>query len=68
MGSQPYAEAFKAHEGYSISVRLATGSRVTVPKGPLSLGVKYLDFEIIRWGLVLDLYSIYDLILGMAWL
>ena len=31
-GSQSYAEALTAHEGDSITVRLATGSRVTVPK------------------------------------
>ena len=29
--SQQYAEALKAHESDSITVRLATGSRVTVP-------------------------------------
>ena len=38
-GSQQYAEAHKAHEGDSIIVRVATGSRVTVPKVPLNLGV-----------------------------
>ena len=68
VGSQPYAEAFKAHEGNLISVRLANVSDVTVPKVPLSLGVKFLDFDSIGWGLVLDLDSIYDLILGTAWL
>ena len=67
-GSQRYAEALKAHEGDSITVRLATGSRVTVPKVPLNLGVKFLDFDNIERCLVLDLDSRYDLILGMAWL
>ena len=39
-GSQQYAEALKAHEGDFITVRLATGSRVTVPKVPLNLGLQ----------------------------
>ena len=34
-GSQRYAEALKAHEGDVITVRLATGTRVTKPKAPL---------------------------------
>ena len=38
-GSQLYAEALTAHEGDYITVRSATGSRVTVPKLPLSLGI-----------------------------
>ena len=67
-GSQRYAEALKAHEGDSITVRLATGMRVTVPKVPLNLGVKFLDFDSIERCLVLELDSRYDLILGMAWL
>ena len=67
-GSQLYGEALKAHEGDSITVRLATGGRVTVPKVPLNLGVKFLDFDITERCLVLDLDSRYDLILGMAWL
>ena len=67
-GSQRYAKALKAHEGDSITVRLATGSRVTVPKVPLNLGVKFMDFDSIERCLVLDLDSRYDLILGMAWL
>ena len=58
----------KAHEGYSITVRLATGSRVTVPKVPLNLSVKFFDFDSIERCLVLDLDSRYDLILVMAWL
>ena len=67
-GSQWYAEALKAHEGDVITVRFATGIRVTIPKVPLSLGVKCLDFNRIERCLVLDLDSRYDLILGMAWL
>ena len=68
LGCQQYAEALKAHEGDVITVRLATGARVTVPKVPLNLGVKFLDFDSIERCLVLDLDSRYDLILGMAWL
>ena len=67
-GNQRYAEALIAHKSYNITVRLATGSRVTVPKVPLNLGVKFLDFDSIERCLVLDLDSRYDLILGMAWL
>ena len=47
-GSQLNAEALTAHEGDSITVRLATGSRVTVPKVPLNLGIKFLDFDSIE--------------------
>ena len=67
-GSQQYAEMLQKHEGDVITVRLATGARVTVPKVPLNLGVKVLDFDSIERCLVLDLDSRYDLILGMAWL
>nr|CCA27706.1 reverse transcriptase putative [Albugo laibachii Nc14] len=66
--SQQYAEALKAQEGDIVSVRLATGARVTVPKVSVSLGVKFLDFVSVESCLVLDLDSRYDLILGMAWL
>ena len=51
-----------------MTVRLETGSRVTVPKVPLNLGIKFLDFDSIERCLVLDLESRYDLILGMAWI
>ena len=44
-GNQQYAEALKAQDGDSITVRLATGARVTVPKVPLNLGLKLLDFN-----------------------
>ena len=67
-GNQQYAEALKAQDGDSITVRLATGARVTVPKVPLNLGLKFLDFNSVERCLVLDLDSRYDLILGMAWL
>ena len=67
-GRHQYAETLKAHEGDSITVRLATCSRLTVPKVPLNLGVKVLDFESTERCLVLGLASRYDLILGMAWL
>ena len=67
-GSQQYAEALKAHEGDVITVSLVTRTRFTVPKVPLNLGVKLLDFNSIERCLVLDLDSRYDLILGMVWL
>ena len=67
-GNKRYAEALTEHESDSITVRLATGSRVTVPKVPLNLSIKFLDFDIIERCLVLDLDSRYDLILryGLA--
>ncbi|POM79687.1 LOW QUALITY PROTEIN: Hypothetical protein PHPALM_2580 [Phytophthora palmivora] len=67
-GSQLYAEALRARASDVVTVRLATGTRVTVPKVPLDLGVKFLDFDSRERCLVLDLDSRYDLILGMAWL
>ena len=67
-GNQQYAEALQAQDGDSITVRLATGARVTVPKVPLNLGLNFLDFNSVERCLVLDLDSRYDLILGMAWL
>ena len=67
-GSQQYAEALKAQEGDVITIRLATGARVTVPKVPLNLGLKFLDFNSVERCLALDLDSRYDLILGIAWL
>ena len=67
-GRQRYAEALKAHEGNVVTVRLATGTRVTVPNVPLNLGVKFSDFDSIERCLVLDLDSKYGPILGMAWL
>ena len=47
---------------------MATGTRVTVPKVPLNLSIKFLDFDSVKICLVLALDSRYDLILGMAWL
>jgi hypothetical protein len=67
-GSQQYAEALKARTSDVITVRLATGTRATVPKVAVNLGVKCLDFDSIERCLVIDLDSRYDLILGMAWL
>ena len=55
-------------EGDSITARLATGSRVTVPRVAISLSIKFCDFDDVECCLVLDLDSRYDLILGMAWL
>lgn len=66
--SQQYAEALSARNHDHVTVRLATGTRVTVPKVPVNLGVKFLDFDSVERCLVLDLDARYDLILGMAWL
>jgi hypothetical protein len=67
-GSQQYGEALKARTSDVITVRLATGTRVMVPKVAVNLGVKFLDFDSVERCLVLDLDSRYDLILGLAWL
>ncbi|KAK1930425.1 Retrotransposon-derived protein PEG10 [Phytophthora citrophthora] len=67
-GSQQYAEALRARRGDTVTVRLATGVRVTVAKVPMDLRLKFLDFDSVERCLVLDLDSRYDLILGMAWL
>ncbi|KAG2786591.1 hypothetical protein PC129_g21423 [Phytophthora cactorum] len=67
-GSQRYAEALEVQTRVTISVRLATGTLVTVSKVSVDLGVKFLDFDSVERCLVLDLDSRYDLILGMAWL
>ena len=61
-GSQLYAEALTAHEGDYITVRLATGSRVTVPKVPLNLGIKVLDFDSVALNAVLSLIWTRDMI------
>ena len=44
-GNQQYAEALKAQDGDSITVRLAMGARVTVPNVLLNLRLKFLDFN-----------------------
>ena len=67
-GSKEYVDALRAQEGDLITIRLATGTRVTVPKVSLNLGVKFLDFDSVERCLFLDLDSRYDLILGMVWL
>ncbi|KAG3144703.1 hypothetical protein PC128_g24341 [Phytophthora cactorum] len=67
-GSQRYAEALDVQTRDTISVRLATGTLVTVSKVSVDLGVKFFDFDSVERCLVLDLDSRYDLILGMAWL
>ncbi|GMF46723.1 unnamed protein product [Phytophthora fragariaefolia] len=67
-GSQLYAEALKTRNRDIVTVRLATGTRVTVPKVPVDLCVKFLDFDSVERCLGLDLDARYDLILGMAWL
>ena len=58
--SQRYAEALKSHEGDSCTVRLATGIRVTVPKVPLKLGVKF--WTLIAFNAVLSSIKIRDMI------
>ncbi|KAG3070015.1 hypothetical protein PC121_g9632 [Phytophthora cactorum] len=67
-GSQRYAEGLAVQTRDNISVRLATGTLVTVSKVSVDLGVKFLDFDSVEPCLGLDLDSRYDLILGMAWL
>ena len=51
-----------------VSLYVSRGVRATVPKVPLNLGVKFLDFNSVERSLVLDMDSRYDLILRMAWL
>ena len=51
-----------------ITVRLATGSRFTVPNIPLNLSLKFLHFASTERSLVLDLDPRYDRILNMDWL
>ncbi|KAG3063319.1 hypothetical protein PI125_g24367 [Phytophthora idaei] len=67
-GSKRYAEALAVRTRDTISVRLATGTLVTVSKVSVDLGVKFLNLDSVERCLVLDLDSRYDLILGMAWL
>ncbi|GMF36118.1 unnamed protein product [Phytophthora fragariaefolia] len=67
-GSQLYAEALRARNHDIVTVRLAMSTRVTVPKEPVDLGVKFLDFDSVERCLALYLDAIYDLMLGMAWL
>ena len=66
VGIQQYAEALHTHGMDTITVRLARGIQVTVPKVPVNLGIKFMDFDSVERCLVLDLDSRYDLILGMA--
>ncbi|GMF58055.1 unnamed protein product [Phytophthora fragariaefolia] len=67
-GSQLCAEALRARDRDNVTVRLATGTRVTVPKVPVDLDMRFLDFDSVERCLVMDLYARYDRILGMAWL
>ena len=62
-GSQQYAEALNAQEGDSITVCLASGTRITVPRIAINLSIKFCDFDDVERCLVLDLDSRYDLIL-----
>ena len=62
------AEALQAQNGDTITVRLAIGTRFSVPEVLVKLGVKISNFDSIKRCLVLDLESRYDLIIGMAWL
>ena len=65
-GSQLYAEALTVHEGDPITVRLATVSRITVPKIPLNLGIKFLDF--VALNAVMSLIWTRDMIALLVWL
>ncbi|KAL8024274.1 hypothetical protein Plhal710r2_c005g0023681 [Plasmopara halstedii] len=40
---------------------------VRVPRVPVDLGIKFLDFDIVECCLAFDLDLCFDLILGMAW-
>ena len=55
--SQQHVEALKAHVSDTITVRLATGTCVTVPEVPLNFDVNFLDFDSVEHCLVLDLDS-----------
>ena len=66
VGSQQYVEALSAKGMETITVCLATGIQVTVPKVSVNLGIKFMGFDSVERCLVLDLDSRYDL--GMAWL
>ncbi|KAG3028048.1 hypothetical protein PC128_g17524 [Phytophthora cactorum] len=61
-GSQQYAEALKVQTRDTISVRLATGTLVTVSKVSVDLGVKFLDFDSVERCLVFR-----DMISSLAW-
>ncbi|ETK74120.1 hypothetical protein L915_19014 [Phytophthora nicotianae] len=67
-GYHQYVEALREPRRDKISVRLATGTLVTVSKVSIDLNMKFLDFDSVERCLVLDLDERYDLILGMAWL
>ncbi|CAH0474159.1 unnamed protein product [Peronospora belbahrii] len=45
-GSQQYAEALVARDSDTVTVRLAKGTRVTVPKVPMDLNVKFSDLTV----------------------
>ena len=42
-GNPRYVEALELHKGDTITVRLATGTRVTAPKVPVIFVVKFFD-------------------------
>ena len=62
-GSQPYAEAMKAQDSITITVRLSTRACVTSPKISKNLVVEFLDLYCVKRCLVIALYTRYDLIL-----
>ena len=67
-GNRICAEALQAQNGDTSTVRLAIGTRFSVPEVLVKLGVMISNFDSIKRCLVVDLDSRYDLILDMAWL
>ncbi|GMF23251.1 unnamed protein product [Phytophthora fragariaefolia] len=64
-----YASALEASKSNTnVSVRLATGSIVSIRKVTIRLSVKFDDFNSIEPFIILDMDDRYDLILGMPWL
>ncbi|KAI9907331.1 hypothetical protein PsorP6_004558 [Peronosclerospora sorghi] len=66
--SRLYAVALEARSRDVVTVLLATGVQVSVPKVSIDLKLKFADFDSSERCLVLELDSRYDLILGMKWM
>ena len=47
-GNLRYVEALEAHKGDMFTIRLKTGTLLTAPKVPVSLGLKFFDFDSIE--------------------